>query len=49
MPANVAVLASPQRRADGSFQVTLMGQTNQTYTLQVSTDLSAWTDWTNVT
>ena len=48
VPANVAVLSSPQRLFDGSFQLTLIGQTNQAYTLQVSADLSAWTDWTNV-
>ena len=33
---------------DGSFQLTLMGQTNQSYTLQVSTNLTTWMDWTNV-
>jgi hypothetical protein len=49
VPANVAVLASPQRLPDGSFQLTLIAQTNQSYTLQVSTNLSAWMDWTNVT
>jgi hypothetical protein len=49
VPANVAVLASPERLSDGSFQLSLIGQTNQTYTIQVSTDLPAWTDWTNVT
>jgi hypothetical protein len=49
VPAEVAVLTSPQRLPDGSFQLTLIGQTNQSYTLQVSTSLSAWTDWTNVT
>ena len=49
VPANVAVLSSPQRLSNGSFQLTLISQTNQAYTLQVSTDFSAWTDWTNVT
>jgi hypothetical protein len=49
VPADVAVLASPQRLPEGSFQLTLIGQTNQGYTLQVSTDLFTWTDWTNVT
>ena len=49
VPAYVAVLTSPQPLSDGAFQVTLIGHTNQTYTLQVSTDLCAWTDWTNVT
>jgi hypothetical protein len=48
VPANVAVFASPQRLPDGSFQLTLIGQTNQSYTLQVSTNLTTWTDWTNV-
>ncbi|MEK7675975.1 MAG: hypothetical protein AAB676_09110 [Verrucomicrobiota bacterium] len=49
VPAAVAVLASPERLFDGSFQLNLIGQTNQAYTIQVSTDLSAWTDWTNAT
>ncbi|MBI4325911.1 MAG: hypothetical protein HY674_11685 [Chloroflexi bacterium] len=49
VPANVAVLPSPPRRPDGSFQLTLIGQTNRAYTVQVSTDLTTWTDWTNVT
>jgi hypothetical protein len=49
VPADVAVLASPERLFDGSFQLNLIGQTNQAYTIQVSTDLSAWTDWTNAT
>jgi hypothetical protein len=48
-PANLAVLASPQRLPDGSFQLTLIGQTNRSYTLQISTDLTTWTDWTNLT
>jgi len=49
VPANVAVLASPQRLPDGSFQLTMIGRTKQSYTLQVSTNLTMWTDWTNVT
>jgi hypothetical protein len=49
VPAYVAVLASPHLLADGSFQLTLVGQTNQAYSLQVSTDLTTWTDWTNMT
>jgi hypothetical protein len=49
LPAEVAVLVLPQRLSDGSFQLILIAQTNQSYTLQVSTNLSMWTDWTNVT
>jgi len=49
VPADVAVLVSPQRRPDGSFQLTLIGQASQSYTLQVSSDLLTWTDWVNVT
>jgi hypothetical protein len=40
VPANVAVLTSPQRLPDGSFQLTLVGQTNQSYALQVSANLT---------
>jgi sugar lactone lactonase YvrE len=47
VPTDVAVLASPQRLPDGSFQFTLIGQTNLNYTVQVSTNLTTWTDWTN--
>ena len=47
--ADVAVLSSPQRLADGPFQLSLIGQTNQSYTLQVSTNLTTWTDWINAT
>jgi hypothetical protein len=36
------------RLPDGSFQLTLIGQTNQSYTLEVSTNLATWNDWTNV-
>ncbi len=49
VPADVAVLASPQRLADGSFQLTLIGQTSQSYTVQVSANLTTWADWTDVT
>ena len=49
VPAKVAVFASTQRLPDGSFHLTLIGQTNRTYTIEVSSDLSFWTSWTNVT
>jgi hypothetical protein len=49
VPAEMAVLSSPQRRPDGAFELTLIGQTNRSYTVQVSTNLTTWTDWTSVT
>lgn len=49
VPADVAVLASPQWQADGSLEWTLIGQASRSDTLQVSSDLTPWTDWINVT
>jgi hypothetical protein len=49
VPANVAVLDSPQHLPDGSFQLNLIAQTNQIYILQISGNLSSWMPWTNVT
>ncbi|HTD68223.1 MAG TPA: hypothetical protein VK846_16990, partial [Candidatus Limnocylindria bacterium] len=42
-------LAGPRVRTDGAFEFTLNGQTNRNYTVQSSTNLSAWTDVTNMT
>lgn len=43
------MILSPQGPVDGAFHLDLVGQTNKPYTVQVSTNLSTWTDWTNVT
>lgn len=45
---NGPAFASPQWLANGAFQLTLVGQTGQTYRLQCSRDLDHWSDWTNV-
>lgn len=54
LPATLQVvggahLLSPQMRGDGVFEFTLFGQGSQNYTVQYSTDLSGWTNLTNIT
>jgi formylglycine-generating enzyme required for sulfatase activity len=46
---NGVALSSPQWLPGGVFQLTLIGQTNQPCTVQVSADLILWSDWTHVT
>lgn len=41
-------LKLPQYLANGQFQMTLAANTNQAYVIQVSTNLTSWLDWTNV-
>ncbi len=41
-------LIFPQHLANGQFEMTLMAATNQPYLIQVSTNLSSWLDWTNI-
>jgi streptogramin lyase len=48
-PTNSSILTPPQRQTDGSMQLSLIAQTNAGYTLTVSSNLSTWTNWTNVT
>jgi hypothetical protein len=48
-PDGAAILASPRMQPGGVFQFTLIAQTNRSCTLQVSSDLSTWADWTNLT
>jgi sugar lactone lactonase YvrE len=50
LPASASFrLAAPQRLPDGGFALSLMGGINRTYALEISTDLTAWSEWTNVT
>jgi DNA-binding beta-propeller fold protein YncE len=42
-------LGLPQRLPNGQFQMTLAASANQTYAIEVSTNLSNWLEWTNVT
>jgi hypothetical protein len=47
--ATPPTFSKPARLAAGGFQSHLVGQANQTYAIQVSSDLSNWTPLTNVT
>ena len=48
-PAPVAPVLSAPRYANGIFEVTLVGEANVTYILQVSTNLDSWTSITTNT
>ncbi len=41
-------LTLPKHLSSGQLQMTLMASANQSYVIQVSTNLSSWLDWTNI-
>jgi hypothetical protein len=42
-------LSNPRVNANGSFSGVLLGQVSRTYALEISTNLSNWAVWTNIT